>query len=686
MRLIIFLCILYLTPSIGLSQNFTWGATQGGNSGDYANECITDLNGNIYYIGEFRNTMDMDPGASVVNKTSFAYSDMYIIKLDMNHNFLWMKHLGGPSYDIAKKIAFAPNGDLIVMGAFSHDLSENTAPNVVLPCNFSNGNICIMRLNPANGNTIWLKGITGVSGIEAKNMKVKGNDVYLIGVFNGQVDFDPGVGVDTLNSDVNTNMFLTKLDVNGNYSWTKSWGTQFDEINGYDMAIDSLNQLYIVGDFYNQVDFDPSISGTYNLSTQSTCRDAYILKLNSNGQFVWAKHYPSETYSSIQTVNLLNNSKSLVMTGAFYGYFDHNPDPTITMMDTSVNNIADPFITMVDTSGKLISFKKYNVGPYGSVNVIKTITDAFNNYYVCGTSSFPIDFDFNADSLILGNNNSNAFVAKYNLLNELFWAKMSYSNSSATFKSICHNGTNSLLLHGTFDGSLDNNLDNTINYTNPSLGYTDVMLTQLDNCYLGTQTVPVTACKQYNLESFSYSQPTTVSVSYSSAMTCDSVVNYQINIITPNVNVTQTANVLTSLATGSTFQWFNCGTNSIIPSATGSSYVANANGSYAVIVTQNGCSDTSICHTVSGLKADSHEYTNSISVFPNPSFDEVTISLDKSYQNVDVQVYDILGRKLDQIKVNNRSKIQLKLPVQSGQYILKMMFDGEIKYVKVRKN
>ncbi len=670
---------------VSLSQNYIWGSTQGSNSGDYADDCIVDVNGNIYYIGEFRNTMDMDPGLSIVNKTAFAYSDMYIIKLDSNHTFQWMKHLGGGYYDIAKKIVIDSNGDLIVYGTFSSDLSENTAPNVVLPCNYNNGNTVIMKLNPTNGSTIWMKAITGPNGIDTRNLKIKGNDIYLIGIFNGTVDFDPNIGVDTFTSVGNTRMFLTKMDINGNYQWTKVWGTEFDDVNGYDLAIDSMNNIYIVGDFYNQVDFDPNPAIAYNLITLNTCRDAFILKLNSTGNLIYVKQYPSETYSSIQTVNLLNNAQTLVMTGAFYGYFDHNPSPSISMMDTSVNNIADPFITMLDTAGNLISFKKYNVGPYGSVNIVKTMTDSYNNFYVCGSSRYPIDFDFGNDSLILGNLNTNAFVAKYNLLNELFWAKMAYTNSSGLYNSIAFSGNQSLMLHGTFDGDIDYNLDSTILYSSTSLGFTDVFLSQIGNCIQGAQNNPVTACNQYNIGPFTYTQSSNVMVSYPSSAQCDSIINYQLTIFNPNIGVSQSANTLTAMAAGANYQWINCATNTIIPNATNQSYTATSNGSYAVIVSQNGCSDTSLCYVINGLSLDMQSINDMMVVYPNPTEREVNIDLHTKYHKVNISLLDMIGREIYFYSFKDISSLKLAMPNMAGIYILKVIIDGRLHHINIIK-
>ncbi|MBK7887747.1 MAG: hypothetical protein IPJ86_10775 [Bacteroidetes bacterium] len=43
------------------------------------------------------------------------------------------------------------------------------------------------------------------------------NDIYVLGWYSGQVDLDPGAGVDLANGFGNRDIFLTKYDSNGSY-------------------------------------------------------------------------------------------------------------------------------------------------------------------------------------------------------------------------------------------------------------------------------------------------------------------------------------------------------------------------------------------------------------------------------------------------------------------------------------
>ena len=93
------------------------------------------------------------------------------------------------------------------------------------------------------------------------------------------------------------------------------------------------------------------------------------------------------------------------------------------------------------------------------------------------------------------------------------------------------------------------------------------------------------------------------------------------SITVNNVNTTVSVNgiTITSAASNATYQWINCSTNSPVNGATSASFTPAANGSYAVVVTQNGCSDTSQCTTISSVGINELAANDLLVIYPNPS-------------------------------------------------------------------
>lgn len=77
---------------------------------------------------------------------------------------------------------------------------------------------------------------------------------------------------------------------------------------------------------------------------------------------------------------------------------------------------------------------------------------------------------------------------------------------------------------------------------------------------------------------------------------------------------------LTATLTGATYQWINCNNaNTPISGATTQTFSPTTTGSYAVVLTKNGCSATSTCESVTTLGVNSNEFAKSISMYPNPT-------------------------------------------------------------------
>ena len=89
--LFIFLTFTFLT-----AQEQECSHTFGGDSHDYPNTILTDLEGNIYIEGGFQGLVDFDPGPNTFELDSGNFGGAYISKFDANGNFLWTKVFSSP--------------------------------------------------------------------------------------------------------------------------------------------------------------------------------------------------------------------------------------------------------------------------------------------------------------------------------------------------------------------------------------------------------------------------------------------------------------------------------------------------------------------------------------------------------------------------------------------------------------
>jgi hypothetical protein len=171
----------------------------------------------------------------------------------------------------------------------------------------------------------------------------------------------------------------------------------------------------------------------------------------------------------------------------------------------------------------------------------------------------------------------------------------------------------------------------------------------------------------------------TTSGSYKDTFTsyqgCDSIVTLNLTVNPALNKSTTTVNkTITAAQSGATYQWMNCTTNSNILGATFQSYIATANGSYKVAITQNSCKDTSLCVTISGMGIQDNSIEKSIIIYPNPSSESFTIQ--SSIQSTISGKYKLvneLGQVFKSFELNVSNHFTEKVEnLVSGVYYLQM--------------
>jgi len=145
-----------------------------------------------------------------------------------------------------------------------------------------------------------------------------------------------------------------------------------------------------------------------------------------------------------------------------------------------------------------------------------------------------------------------------------------------------------------------------------------------------------------------------------------------LTINTVDSSVTQVGILLTADETGATYQWLDCPVMTIINGSTNQSYTATANGEYAVIVTNNGCSDTSACYTVIGAGIIENDFGNQLRLYPNPTDGDFSIDLGGTFNAVTITMTDLSGKLIQSKTYNESQLLNLKIEEPAGVYLIKI--------------
>ncbi|WP_461867042.1 PEGA domain-containing protein [Thermococcus sp.] len=166
-----------------------WVKTYGGSEDDRAYAVAIAPNGDIMVAGE---TESFGAGSY----------DLWVFRLDENGNVKWQKTYGGSAYDWANAVAVTPNGDIIVAG-YTKSFGAGSA------------DAWILRLD-SNGNVKWQKtyGEKGDDGAWAIAITSNG-DILVAGLTDSFGD--------------SRDVWVLKLDEDGNVKWQKTYGEKGDD-------------------------------------------------------------------------------------------------------------------------------------------------------------------------------------------------------------------------------------------------------------------------------------------------------------------------------------------------------------------------------------------------------------------------------------------------------------------------
>ncbi len=164
-----------------------------------------------------------------------------------------------------------------------------------------------------------------------------------------------------------------------------------------------------------------------------------------------------------------------------------------------------------------------------------------------------------------------------------------------------------------------------------------------------------------------------------------------VNTITVDTTVTVNNNTLVSNAVSANFQWIDCNTMQWVSNAIEQSFTPVVNGNYAVIVSQNNCTDTSACFTIILNSNNNINEMAHYMVYPNPTSDFLEIAATHLGDNrtCKLTLLNILGQQLMEFTVmpynHSFSELFDFRNIPSGSYLLVLKSQTENHIFKIQK-
>lgn len=659
-RQLFLLILAILVPMLISAQKYVDAAGMGGIYEDEASSIILDSNKNVYMAGTYVDSVDFDPSSGVaIHRTVFG-PNSFLAKYDDLGNYQWSVSIEGPQNIVVRDIAMGSSAYVYLIGDYMGTATFDA--NTTLT---SNGVFDVFLAKyDSSGNFIWAKSFGGPAPDWGYSLSIDENEnLYATGSFLIFTDFDASSGNFTLNTyNGSPDVFISKYDSSGNFVWAKqAGGVGLDE--ALSIETDRLGNLYLTGHFGSgTADF-----GGNSINSNGS-NDVFIAKYDTNGNGIWA-HGLGGPQMDKGTVLLLENN-NLYIAGNFQDTAIVDSVQTPTSLISKGGD--DIFLVRFDTAGNYIWAT--SIGGKKEDQAKDLGIDFQGNPYVTGffDSSAVFQTGFN-DLDLISQGEKDIFVAKYNPSSGMvIWAKAiggTEDDASNAFAS----DDQYFYLAGYFSNIVDFNPSSGSSNFLTSFADRDIFKAKYEFCFDNDEVVYDTICSG---ESFLVTQTLKlmnpgdyrIELPAFAANSCDSILSIHLEVTQTNMSLSQNGSTISSLENQASFQWLDCTADTIIDGATNSSYTANRNGDYAVIITKNNCVDTSACINITTVGINELSNENVLELYPNPSNGKIFIN---SSENSEFSILNSIGEAIYRDKIQiGKNHFNLQLP--SGLYFLRL--------------
>jgi len=253
------------------------------------------------------------------------------------------------------------------------------------------------------------------------------------------------------------NMVIVSTDSNGNYRWALGAGNGIGFV--YNMVTDTNNNLYVFGAYELSFGADSFSLGTYTVTSSVYMGTQYIAKINSAGNVLWLKNLSSD--ESGEGFGGIDAEGNLYVAGQFSGATMHIGPFTLTNHGTSFSSF-DLFVAKLDTGGNPIWAKCFGGD---STETTVGVSVSPNGEMVVGGTYKSLSIDAGPDTLTFpaGGSNANLFLTKFDTWGNILWARQMHPEGLCQFGSFILDAWGNTYMTGGYMQNLVFGADSLIN-------------------------------------------------------------------------------------------------------------------------------------------------------------------------------------------------------------------------------
>jgi uncharacterized delta-60 repeat protein len=464
---------------------------------------------------------------------------------------------------------------------------------------------------------------------------------------------------------------IVRLNTDGSLDNSFNPNSSFNG-NVYNTAIQSDGKIIAGGNFNSfngsnvgsiaRLNTDGSLDASFNTGTGYNS-EVWTISIQTNGKIIVGGYFTSYNGAAINRISRLNTDGSIDATfnigtgfGAevFTSKVQSDGKIIVGGFFNSFNGTARNRLARLNTDGSLDA--TFNIGSGFGNDVLTTAIQSDGKIIVGGNFSNVSSLSRNrlARLRVCDASNSTDVISSCTPITWINGNIYSSSNNTATFTLTNAVGCDSIV---------------TLNFTRLTQSSGDDIITSCD---------PITWIdgNTYNASN------NTATFTLTNAAGCDSVVTLNFTREIVDATTSTSGQTITAIAPAANYQWIDCNNNNTaISGETNQSFIATANGSYAVIITINGCTDTSDCVDITSTGIHNVDQFD-INILPNPFTDQTLIKFSEEVNNTIVELFNVIGEKVKSISFTGRELILNRDDLNSGIYFLHITNNKNRHYVK----
>lgn len=500
-KLFPFFAGFFLFSSISVkAQTLVFGGklVGGASSESKVTKVINDQSGNIYVIGYYTDSLELDITGAVGGYTltggnpgvQYGYVAKYYTVGDIQWGITLSPSVGS-SINLKDILVDDGNGRVIVAGSFNGDVEFNPMGTSNLWSSTTGEDGFFATYDIANGMLVSMHPLQNTNfncSVNGIVMDMWGN-LYATGFFDGNLDVNPDTTVSTITSAVSgTDAFIAKYDYNTYaYLYTRVLSGNGNESGDY-IAPDGAGGVLVTGHFSNNIDLNWDVPVANFVTNGSD--DIFYTHYDMSFNYVSGFNMGGTSYDYPKGLYITPSVNDVVMLSEFRSSMDL--DPLGTTMSVTSDGLADIAVSKYAQDGTFINgIRLGNSGPNEAFFITKApvsiaARSAEGNFYVAFNFDGALDVDPGAATEMISATATSSNTAIVEL--DANMNKVTYiTNEARECRGMCFHpyNINEIVLGGAFNGGIVTDIlpyDNVFNvsHTGTFGGY----LTNFNECQL----------------------------------------------------------------------------------------------------------------------------------------------------------------------------------------------------------